>query len=65
MSAVTDSYPFAVPVGVEIPERLTGRECEVLRGLAKGESNRVLARRFEASLAAPHHREALAVADNG
>ncbi|MEW2317458.1 response regulator transcription factor [Streptomyces bauhiniae] len=44
MTAVADNRPFDVSVDRETLARLTGREREVLRHLAKGESNRVLAR---------------------
>ncbi|CAL9485375.1 MULTISPECIES: response regulator transcription factor [Streptomyces] len=46
MTTVAETRPFDVPVAVETLARLTGREREVLRHLAKGESNRVLARRL-------------------
>ncbi|MEU3851848.1 LuxR C-terminal-related transcriptional regulator [Streptomyces sp. NPDC029554] len=46
MTTVAETRPFDVPVAVETLSRLTGREREVLRHLAKGESNRVLARRL-------------------
>ncbi|MFJ3443116.1 response regulator transcription factor [Streptomyces sp. NPDC086081] len=44
MTTVAETRPFDVSVDVETLARLTGREREVLRHLAKGESNRVLAR---------------------
>lgn len=43
MTAAHDSHPFPVSVNVEKLDRLTGREREVLRNLAKGKTNRVLA----------------------
>ncbi|CAL9484066.1 hypothetical protein SUDANB108_03113 [Streptomyces sp. enrichment culture] len=46
MTTVAETRPFDIPVDVETLARLTGREREVLRHLAKGESNRVLARRL-------------------
>ncbi|MGC3002277.1 helix-turn-helix domain-containing protein [Streptomyces sp. G35A] len=87
MTTVVESRPFAVSVDTAVLDRLTAREREVLRNMAKGETNRVLARRlgiaertvrahitsvvrklgvgsrFEASLIAFHHYEALAEGD--
>ncbi|GGP43232.1 hypothetical protein GCM10010287_00700 [Streptomyces variabilis] len=83
MTTVVETRPFDVFVDVETLASLTAREREVLRCLARGETNRVLARqlgiaertvrahvtsvvrklgvgsRFEASLLAFHHYEAL------
>lgn len=44
MTTVAETRPFDISVDAETLARLTGREREVLRHLAKGESNRVLAR---------------------
>ncbi|MEU0384293.1 helix-turn-helix domain-containing protein [Streptomyces chartreusis] len=44
MTTVAETRPFDVSVDVATLARLTGREREVLRHLAKGETNRVLAR---------------------
>ena len=83
MTTVVETRPFDVSVDGETLARLTSREREVLRCLARGETNRLLARRlgiaertvrahvtsvvrkldvgsrFEASLVAFHHYEAL------
>ncbi|MFF5339584.1 helix-turn-helix transcriptional regulator [Streptomyces althioticus] len=83
MTTVVETRPFDVSVDVATLARLTAREREVLRCLARGETNRVLARqlgiaertvrahvtsvvrkldvgsRFEASLVAFHHYDAL------
>ncbi|MCK8679127.1 helix-turn-helix domain-containing protein [Streptomyces lichenis] len=83
MTTGAGNRPFDVSVDMATLARLTGREREVLRCLARGEMNRVLARRlgiaertvrahvtsivrklgvgsrFEASLVAFHHYEAL------
>ncbi|MDT6982681.1 helix-turn-helix transcriptional regulator [Streptomyces lusitanus] len=84
MTTVVETRPFDVSVDGATLARLTAREREVLRCLARGETNRVLARqlgiaertvrahvtsvvrklevgsRFEASLVAFHHYDALA-----
>ncbi|MFZ4187136.1 helix-turn-helix domain-containing protein [Streptomyces pseudogriseolus] len=84
MTTVVETRPFDVSVDEATLARLTAREREVLRCLARGETNRVLARqlgiaertvrahvtsvvrklevgsRFEASLVAFHHYDALA-----
>ncbi|WP_079189075.1 helix-turn-helix domain-containing protein [Streptomyces kebangsaanensis] len=44
--ALATERPFAVSVGAATLARLTVREREVLRNMARGESNRVLARRL-------------------
>ena len=83
MTTVVETRPFDVSVDGETLARLTSREREVLRCLARGETNRLLARRlgiaertvrahvtsvvrkldvgsrFEASLVAFQHYEAL------
>ncbi|MFF7736250.1 LuxR C-terminal-related transcriptional regulator [Streptomyces sp. NPDC007984] len=46
MTAVAETRPFDISVDVATLARLTDREREVLRHLAKGESNRVLARQL-------------------
>ncbi|URN12587.1 LuxR C-terminal-related transcriptional regulator [Streptomyces radiopugnans] len=84
LTTTAETRPFDVSVDRATLARLTSREREVLRCLAKGETNRLLARRlgvaertvrahvtsivrklgvgskFEASLVAFHHYEALA-----
>jgi two-component system nitrate/nitrite response regulator NarL len=83
LTTVVETRPFDVSVDGETLARLTSREREVLLCLARGETNRLLARRlgiaertvrahvtsvvrkldvgsrFEASLVAFHHYEAL------
>ena len=83
MTTVVETRPFDVSVDGETLARLTSRARVVLRCLARGETNRLLARRlgiaertvrahvtsvvrkldvgsrFEASLVAFHHYEAL------
>ncbi|CAL9480705.1 LuxR C-terminal-related transcriptional regulator [Streptomyces sp. Tu 3180] len=46
MTTVAKTRPFDVSVDVATLARLTDREREVLRHLAKGETNRVLARQL-------------------
>ncbi|MFC7986656.1 helix-turn-helix transcriptional regulator [Streptomyces sp. NPDC057336] len=46
MTTAAETRPFDASVDVATLARLTDREREVLRCLAKGETNRVLARRL-------------------
>ena len=46
MTTVVETRPFDVSVDGETLARLTSREREVLRCLARGETNRLLARRL-------------------
>lgn len=46
MTTVVETRPFDVSVDVATLARLTAREREVLRCLARGETNRVLARQL-------------------
>ncbi|MFC7901059.1 helix-turn-helix transcriptional regulator [Streptomyces griseoincarnatus] len=46
MTTVVETRPFDVSVDVETLASLTAREREVLRCLARGETNRVLARQL-------------------